>query len=66
MVASSSAGARGPIVAAAIRYLPGSGGHSPADGFKAGGVVMPIELPGIAIVALATLAFGAVLGPEAP
>ena len=27
---------------------------------------MPIELPGIALAALATLAFGAVLGPEAP
>jgi H+/Cl- antiporter ClcA len=56
----------GLIVAAAIRYLPGTGGHSPADGFKAGGVVMPIELPGIVIAALATLALGAVLGPEAP
>ncbi len=56
----------GAIVGAVIRYLPGAGGHSPADGFKAGGAVMPIELPGIALASLATLAFGVVLGPEAP
>jgi chloride channel protein, CIC family len=56
----------GLIVALAIRYLPGRGGHSPADGFKSSGPVPPIELPGIVIAALATLGFGAVLGPEAP
>jgi H+/Cl- antiporter ClcA len=56
----------GVLVALTIRYLPGRGGHSPADGFKAGGVPSPIELPGIAIAALATLSLGAVLGPEAP
>ena len=27
----------GVLVALAIRYLPGTGGHSPADGFTAGG-----------------------------
>jgi H+/Cl- antiporter ClcA len=56
----------GVLVGLTIRYLPGRGGHSPADGFKAGGVPAPIELPGIAIAALATLSLGAVLGPEAP
>jgi H+/Cl- antiporter ClcA len=56
----------GAIVGAVIRYLPGDGGHSPADGFKAGGATMPIDLPGIALASLATLAFGVVLGPEAP
>jgi H+/Cl- antiporter ClcA len=56
----------GLIVALAIRYLPGTGGHSPADGFKASGPVPPIELPGIVIAAFATLSLGAVLGPEAP
>jgi H+/Cl- antiporter ClcA len=56
----------GLLVAFAIRYLPGRGGHSPADGFQAGGVPSPAELPGIALAALATLSFGAVLGPEAP
>jgi MFS family permease len=49
-----------------IRSLPGRGGHVPADGFKPGGVPSPVELPGIAIAALATLSLGAVLGPEAP
>jgi H+/Cl- antiporter ClcA len=56
----------GLVVALAIRYLPGIGGHSPADGFKAGGVTPPIELPGILLAALGTLCFGVVLGPEAP
>ena len=57
----------GLLVAAAIRYLPGKGGHSPADGFKAGeGPPAPIELPGILLAALATLSLGVVLGPEAP
>ncbi len=56
----------GVIVGAVIRYLPGRGGHSPADGFKAGGVAQPNELPGIFLAALATLGLGAVLGPEAP
>ena len=53
-------------MALAIRYLPGTGGHSPADGFKSSGPVPPIELPGIIIAAFATLSLGAVLGPEAP
>jgi chloride channel protein, CIC family len=56
----------GLLVALAIRYLPGTGGHSPADGFKSSGPVPPIELPGIIIAAFATLSLGAVLGPEAP
>ncbi len=56
----------GILVALTITYLPGTGGHSPADGFKAGGVFAARELPGIALAALATLGFGAVLGPEAP
>jgi H+/Cl- antiporter ClcA len=58
--------AGGLLAALAITYLPGRGGHSPADGFKAGGVTPPAHLPGILLAALATLAFGAVLGPEAP
>jgi chloride channel protein, CIC family len=57
----------GLLVGLTIRYLPGRGGHSPADGFKAGGrPATPIELPGIIFAALATLSLGAVLGPEAP
>ena len=57
----------GVLVPLAIRYLPGTGGHSPADGFKAGaGAPRPAELPGVVLAALATLSLGVVLGPEAP
>jgi H+/Cl- antiporter ClcA len=57
----------GVLVALTIRYLPGRGGHSPADGFKVGGgPPAPVELPGVVLAALATLSLGVVLGPEAP
>jgi len=56
----------GVVVGLVVRYLPGRGGESPADGFKAGGVAQPIELPGIAIAALASIGLGAVVGPEGP
>jgi chloride channel protein, CIC family len=56
----------GVLVGLTIRYLPGRGGHSPADGFQPGGAPTPIELPGVLLAALATLCLGVVLGPEAP
>jgi len=56
----------GLIAAAAIRYLPGQGGPSPAGGFKLHGPPTPAQLPGVILAALATLIFGAVLGPEMP
>jgi H+/Cl- antiporter ClcA len=57
----------GVLVALTIRYLPGKGGHSPADGFKVGaGPPAAAELPGVLLAALATLSLGVVLGPEAP
>src|SRR5271165_4083552 len=57
----------GLLVALTIRYLPGKGGHSPADGFVVGrGAPSPAELPGILLAAFATLSLGVVLGPEAP
>jgi H+/Cl- antiporter ClcA len=56
----------GLIVGATIRYLPGRGGHSPADGFKTGGVAGSVELPGIFLAAVASIGLGAVVGPEAP
>jgi H+/Cl- antiporter ClcA len=57
----------GLLVGATIRYLPGTGGESPAEGFKAGAAPpTPIELPGIFIAAVAGLGLGAVIGPEAP
>lgn len=58
--------AGGVAVAAAITFLPGTGGHEPAEGFKARGAVAPKQVPGVFLAALATLSFGAVLGPEAP
>jgi H+/Cl- antiporter ClcA len=55
----------GLLVGLTIRHLPGTGGHKPAEGLKTG-PVRPVDLPGIVLAALATLSFGAVLGPEAP
>jgi H+/Cl- antiporter ClcA len=53
------------MVAAARALLPGDGGHSPLEG-----LVMkptpPLAAVGVALAALGTLSFGAVLGPEAP
>ncbi|KQV15953.1 chloride channel protein [Kitasatospora sp. Root107] len=56
----------GLLVALTIRYLPGSGGHKPAEGLVTKGAPSAAELPGIALAAVASLAAGAVLGPEAP
>src|SRR5579872_6551900 len=56
----------GVLTGLAIRYLPGTGGASPAEGFKTHRPPIPAELPGVILAAFATLAFGAVLGPEAP
>jgi H+/Cl- antiporter ClcA len=53
------------VVLAARRLLPGNGGHTPLDGIG-GGATPPINAPGIALAALGSLSFGAVLGPEAP
>jgi H+/Cl- antiporter ClcA len=59
-------GIAGLLVSSTIKYLPGTGGHSPADGFQAGGTPDPLDLPGVLLAALATLSLGVVLGPEAP
>ena len=56
----------GFVVGLTIHYLPGTGGHKPAEGLKTAGATRPIDLPGIAIASFATLSLGAVLGPEAP
>ncbi len=56
----------GLIVALTLKYFHGTGGHKPAEGFKAAGGVEVIDLPGIILASLATLCLGAVLGPEAP
>jgi H+/Cl- antiporter ClcA len=56
----------GALAALAIRYLPGDGGVSPAGGFGVHAPPTPIQLPGVILAALASLAFGAVIGPEMP
>jgi chloride channel protein, CIC family len=53
------------LVAAARLLLPGDGGHEPLEGLAT--EPMPVShAPGVALAALGTLSFGAVLGPEAP
>ena len=53
------------IVLAARTLLPGDGGHEPLDGIDVSPT--PIDYgPGVALAAIGSLAFGAVLGPEAP
>jgi H+/Cl- antiporter ClcA len=59
-------GLAGLLVALAVQYLPGNGGHQPAEGLKTGGTAKPAWLPGILLAALASLGLGAVVGPEAP
>jgi H+/Cl- antiporter ClcA len=56
----------GLLVGSTIRYLPGRGGESPADGFSPRGAPSPVELPSIFLAAFTGLALGAVIGPEAP
>ena len=54
------------LVLAARRLLPGDGGHRPLDGFGASSPTPVAYMPGVALAAIGSLAFGAVLGPEAP
>ncbi|HXW44701.1 MAG TPA: chloride channel protein [Streptosporangiaceae bacterium] len=56
----------GVLASLAIRYLPGNGGASPAAGFAVHPPPTPVQLPGVILAALASLAFGAVIGPEMP
>jgi H+/Cl- antiporter ClcA len=53
------------VVLAARALLPGDGGHQPLEGLGAA-PTPPAYGPGVALAALGTLGFGAVLGPEAP
>jgi len=53
------------LVVAARALLPGDGGHEPLEGLATDPT--PVSYgPGVALAALGTLSFGAVLGPEAP
>ena len=55
----------GVIVAFAIARMPGNGGHVPADGLNAS-PTEPSALPGVVLAGVASIALGAVVGPEAP
>src|SRR5262249_57971227 len=59
-------GIGGVLAALAIRCLPGNGGASAAPGFAVHPPPTPVQLPGVILAALASLAFGAVIGPEMP
>src|SRR6476620_156961 len=59
-----------PVVGACVglaarRLLPGDGGHAPLEGLGTR-PTPPAYGAGVALAALGTLGFGAVLGPEAP
>jgi len=58
-------GLAGVLVALAVRYLPGHGGHVPVMGLG-GGATPPSWVPGTVLAAGASLVGGAVVGPEAP
>jgi chloride channel protein, CIC family len=53
------------VVILARRLLPGDGGHMPLKGLSADPTPLRYA-PGVALAAIGTLGFGAVLGPEAP
>jgi H+/Cl- antiporter ClcA len=53
------------VVIVARTFLPGDGGHRPLDGIG-GKPIPPAFAPSVALAAIGTLGFGAVLGPEAP
>ncbi len=55
----------GLVAAFAIARLPGNGGHVPAEGLNAS-PTQPIDLPGVALAAIASIGLGLVVGPEAP
>jgi chloride channel protein, CIC family len=56
----------GLIVGVTVRYLPGTGGEVPVRGFHPGPPAPASHLPGIALAAIASIALGPVVGPEAP
>lgn len=58
-------GLTGVLVALAVMHLPGHGGHVPAMGLEAGATT-PSAVPGILLASGASLAGGALVGPEAP
>jgi H+/Cl- antiporter ClcA len=53
------------VVVVARAFLPGDGGHPPIEGMSLAPTAVS-HAPGIALAAIGTLCFGAVLGPEMP
>ncbi|HEY2191600.1 MAG TPA: chloride channel protein [Actinomycetospora sp.] len=58
-------GVAGLLVGLVVARLPGRGGHIPVEGLG-GGPPRIVDLPGLLLAALASLALGTVVGPEAP
>ncbi len=57
----------GLLVGLIIKYLPGTGGEVPIEGFNvSAGTPTPKLLPGIALAAVVSIGLGTVVGPEAP
>jgi H+/Cl- antiporter ClcA len=56
----------GVVVGLTVGFLPGRGGEVPIEGFHPGTTPKPVNLPGIALAALASIGLGAVIGPEGP
>src|SRR3954453_21536336 len=56
----------GLLVGLTVRYLPGSGGEEPTQGFSGGRLVQARAPPCILLAALARIGLGAVIGPEMP
>lgn len=54
----------GAVLTWAAARLPGGGGHAPLDGLRFD--LGPRQIASVLLAALASLAFGAVVGPEAP
>jgi H+/Cl- antiporter ClcA len=60
-------GLAGLIVGLTIARLPGRGGHVPVHGLSASGSpAQGLDLVGVLLAGAASIAFGLVLGPEAP
>ena len=60
-------GLAGLVVGLAIARLPGRGGHVPVHGLSASGSpAQGLDLLGVLLAGAGTIAFGLVLGPEAP
>ena len=60
-------GLAGVIVGLTIARLPGRGGHVPVHGLSASGSpAQGLDLAGVLLAGAGTIAFGLVLGPEAP